>query len=76
MRDREGRKDEGWEQHPGLFQKLEKQRTILDFGVVLGETAFQVMKYKEMGGIHLVSLPLSLEVPEGSEGGTKESKKR
>lgn len=48
MRDREGRKDEGCEQHPGSLQKLEKQRNILDFEVVLGETAFQVMKYKEM----------------------------
>lgn len=31
-------------------------------------------KNKEMDGIHLASLLLSLEVPEGSEG-TKESKK-
>lgn len=51
-------KDKSWDQHPGSFQKLGRQLAILDMWVVLGETALKVRKYKETGGIHLVSLPL------------------
>lgn len=60
-----------WGQHPGSFQKLGRQLDILDMWV---ETALKVRKYKTTSEIHLVSLRLSLEVPDGGERGAEESK--
>lgn len=60
---------------PRLISEIGRELNLADPGIVLGETALWVRKNKETGGIYLIPLPLSLEVPEDNEGGTEESKK-